>query len=215
MAFALLNLYMTAYLRKCWTNWAIPLPPYITERLADKARYQTVYASHDGSAAAPTAGLHFTEDLLERLRKKGVNIATITLHVGLGTFRPIKSDDILAHKMHTERYVIDSANADIISSTREKGGKIICVGTTSVRTLEACMRNNGRILATDSTTDIFIYPGYEFKVADAIITNFHLPESTMALVAAFAGTDNVMKAYEEAVRNRYRFFSFGDCMAII
>ncbi|MBR1738636.1 MAG: tRNA preQ1(34) S-adenosylmethionine ribosyltransferase-isomerase QueA [Firmicutes bacterium] len=193
----------------------MPLPPYITEKLEDKTRYQTVYAKYDGSAAAPTAGLHFTKELLEELREKGVNIACVTLHVGLGTFRPVKCDEITEHQMHSEYFNIESEQAKIINDTKKNGGKIIAVGTTSTRTLESAADENGYIEAKNGQTDIFIYPGYKFKVIDSLITNFHLPESTLImLVSALAGKDNVMKAYREAVEERYRFFSFGDAMFI-
>ena len=185
----------------------MPLPPYITHQLEDKNRYQTVYAKHTGSAAAPTAGLHFTEELLEEIAKKNVKIARVTLHVGLGTFRPVKVDNILEHHMHSEFYQIDEA--------KEQGHRVICVGTTSCRTVESAADENGRLQATSGWTDIFIYPGYQFKILDCLITNFHLPESTLImLVSALAGRENVLAAYEEAVRERYRFFSFGDAMFI-
>lgn len=193
----------------------MPLPPYITEKLEDKNRYQTVYAKNDGSAAAPTAGLHFTEELLGEIKQKGVKIAKLTLHVGLGTFRPVKEDDILDHKMHSEYYFIDKENAELINSTREKGGRIITVGTTSTRTLESIADDSGHIEAGSGWTDIFIYPGYRFKIVDNLITNFHLPESTLImLVSALAGRENVLNAYKCAVENKYRFFSFGDAMFI-
>lgn len=193
----------------------MPLPPYIKEKLEDKNRYQTVYAKNDGSAAAPTAGLHFTNELLGKLKEKGVNIATLTLHVGLGTFRPVKVDDILEHKMHSEYYNLEQAQADIINNTKRNGGRIIAVGTTSSRTLESIADENGYVTAKSGWTDIFIYPGYKFKVVDNLITNFHLPESTLImLVSALAGRENVLKAYEEAVKEKYRFFSFGDAMFI-
>jgi S-adenosylmethionine:tRNA ribosyltransferase-isomerase len=193
----------------------MPLPPYITEKLEDKNRYQTVYAKNDGSAAAPTAGLHFTDELLSELKEKGVKIARLTLHVGLGTFRPVKEDDILDHKMHSEYYFIDEENAELINSTRKNGGKIITVGTTSTRTLESIAKEDGTVEACSGWTDIFIYPGYKFKVVDNLITNFHLPESTLImLVSALAGKDNVLAAYKCAVENKYRFFSFGDAMYI-
>jgi S-adenosylmethionine:tRNA ribosyltransferase-isomerase len=193
----------------------MPLPPYITEKLEDKNRYQTVYAKNDGSAAAPTAGLHFTDELLSELKDKGVKIARLTLHVGLGTFRPVKEDDILDHKMHSEYYFIDEENAQLINDTRKNGGRIITVGTTSTRTLESIAKDDGTIEASSGWTDIFIYPGYKFKVVDNLITNFHLPESTLImLVSALAGKDNVLAAYKCAVENRYRFFSFGDAMFI-
>jgi S-adenosylmethionine:tRNA ribosyltransferase-isomerase len=193
----------------------MPLPPYITEKLEDKNRYQTVYAKNDGSAAAPTAGLHFTDELLSELKDKGVKIARLTLHVGLGTFRPVKEDDILDHKMHSEYYFIDEENAKLINDTRKNGGRIITVGTTSTRTLESIAKDDGTIEASSGWTDIFIYPGYKFKVVDNLITNFHLPESTLImLVSALAGKDNVLAAYKCAVENKYRFFSFGDAMYI-
>lgn len=194
----------------------MPLPPYITEKLQDKERYQTVYSRELGSAAAPTAGLHFTQELLERVRAKGVDIAYVTLHVGLGTFRPVKVDDVTKHKMHSEHYEVPQATADIIKRTKERGGRVISVGTTSCRTLESVAKEHGEVVACEGWTDIFIYPPYEFKVLDGLITNFHLPESTLImLVSAFAGYDNVMNAYKEAVEQRYRFFSFGDAMFII
>ena len=193
----------------------MPLPPYIHEKLEDKNRYQTVYAKNEGSAAAPTAGLHFTPELMDQLKNKGVNIARLTLHVGLGTFRPVKEDDIMDHKMHSEFYMIDKENADLINSTREKGGRIITVGTTSTRTLESIADENGHIEACSGWTDIFIYPGYKFKIVDNLITNFHLPESTLImLVSALAGRENVLNAYKKAVEEKYRFFSFGDAMFI-
>lgn len=193
----------------------MPLPPYITHQLEDKNRYQTVYAKHTGSAAAPTAGLHFTEELLEEIAKKNVKIARVTLHVGLGTFRPVKVDNILEHHMHSEFYQIDEEAAQKINETKEQGHRVICVGTTSCRTVESAADENGRLQATSGWTDIFIYPGYTFKVLDCLITNFHLPESTLImLVSALAGRENVLSAYEEAVRERYRFFSFGDAMFI-
>lgn len=193
----------------------MPLPPYITEKLEDKNRYQTVYAKNDGSAAAPTAGLHFTEELLGEIKQKGVKMAKLTLHVGLGTFRPVKEDDILDHKMHSEYYFIDKENAELINSTRENGGRIITVGTTSTRTLESIADDSGHIEAGSGWTDIFIYPGYRFKIVDNLITNFHLPESTLImLVSALAGRENVLNAYKCAVENKYRFFSFGDAMFI-
>lgn len=193
----------------------MPLPPYITEKLEDKNRYQTVYAKNEGSAAAPTAGLHFTRELLEELKAEGVNVAKLTLHVGLGTFRPVKEDDILDHKMHSEYYCIDEENAECINNTRQNGGRIITVGTTSTRTLESIADENGHIKACSGWTDIFIYPGYKFKVVDNLITNFHLPESTLImLVSALAGKENVLNAYKIAVEEKYRFFSFGDAMFI-
>lgn len=193
----------------------MPLPPYIHEKLKDKNRYQTVYAKYEGSAAAPTAGLHFTEELLSEIRAQGTEIAEITLHVGLGTFRPVKTDEIEAHEMHSEYYKIDVEAADAINRAKEKGGRVIAVGTTSIRTLESCMQKNGRICPDTDNTHIFIYPGYEFKIIDAIVTNFHLPESTLImLVSAFYGKDAILRAYEHAVKERYRFFSFGDAMFI-
>ena len=193
----------------------MPLPPYITHELKDKNRYQTVYAKYEGSAAAPTAGLHFTEELLEKIEKKGVKIARVTLHVGLGTFRPVKVDDVTKHHMHTEFYQVTEEAADIINSTKRDGGRIICVGTTSCRTIESASDDLGVVHAGEGDTDIFIYPGYKFKVLDCLITNFHLPESTLLmLVSALAGKDNIMAAYKEAVDMRYRFFSFGDAMFI-
>lgn len=193
----------------------MPLPPYIKEKLTDKERYQTVYSKIDGSAAAPTAGLHFTEELLEKIKDMGVNTAYLTLHVGLGTFRPVSVENVEEHVMHSERYEINEETADLINRTRENGGRIIAVGTTSVRTLETAADDDGRLKAESGNTDIFIYPGYKFKAVDALITNFHLPESTLLmLVSAFAGKDKVFKAYEEAVKEKYRFFSFGDAMFI-
>ena len=194
----------------------MPLPPYITHKLEDKNRYQTVYARHNGSAAAPTAGLHFTEELLKEIEKMGVGIARVTLHVGLGTFRPVKVDNILEHHMHSEFYMIDEAAAHMINETKARGGKIISVGTTSTRTLETAARPDGTIGACSGWTDIFIYPGYEFKVVDSLITNFHLPESTLLmLVSAFSSREFILDAYREAVEERYRFFSFGDAMMLI
>lgn len=193
----------------------MPLPPYITHELKDKNRYQTVYAKYDGSAAAPTAGLHFTKELLARLKEKGVRIAEITLHVGLGTFRPVKTKTVEAHEMHSEYYEISEEAAEIVNSTRASGGRIIAVGTTSVRTLESAAAEDGTLSACSGWTEIFIYPGYRFKVIDGLITNFHLPKSTLImLVSAFAGTEHVLAAYREAVKERYRFFSFGDAMFI-
>ena len=189
----------------------MPLPPYITHKLQDKNRYQTVYAKYDGSAAAPTAGLHFTRELLDQIEKKGVKLAYITLHVGLGTFRPVKADDISEHHMHSEYYQITKEAAETINETKENGGRIICVGTTSCRTIESAADENGRLTECCGNTEIFIYPGYQFKVLDCLITNFHLPESTLVmLVSALAGREHVLCAYEEAVREKYRFFSFGD-----
>lgn len=193
----------------------MPLPPYITERLEDKSRYQTVYANREGSAAAPTAGLHFTEELLAKIQAKGIKIARVMLHVGLGTFRPVKVDNINDHVMHTEFFSVSEESADIINSARAAGGRIICVGTTSCRTLESAADENGQVRAISGDTGIFIYPGYKFKAVDALITNFHLPESTLLmLVSAFYDKENVMKAYKTAVEERYRFFSFGDAMLI-
>lgn len=193
----------------------MPLPPYITHALKDKNRYQTVYAKNEGSAAAPTAGLHFTNDLLKSIEEKGIHIARVTLHVGLGTFRPVKVDRIEEHHMHTEFYCIDDSEAEKINNARRNGGRIIAVGTTSCRTLESAATEDGYIPASSGDTDIFIYPGYRFKAVDCLITNFHLPESTLVmLVSALAGKDIIMNAYNEAVENRYRFFSFGDAMFI-
>ncbi len=193
----------------------MPLPPYITHRLEDKNRYQTVYAKHDGSAAAPTAGLHFTPELLEVIKGKGVKVAEVTLHVGLGTFRPVKVENILEHHMHSEFYMVEEEQAAMINETKKNGGRVICVGTTSCRTIESATGEDGILRAGSGWTEIFIYPGYKFKILDALITNFHLPESTLLmLISALAGRDNVMAAYEEAVKERYRFFSFGDAMFI-
>ncbi len=193
----------------------MPLPPYITHELKDKNRYQTVYAKHDGSAAAPTAGLHFTPELMEAIREKGVAIAEVTLHVGLGTFRPVKVDDVKAHHMHSEFYRISAETAELINERRKNGGRIIAVGTTSTRTLETAAAPDGSLRECSGWTDIFIYPGYRFKAVDALITNFHLPESTLVmLVSALAGKEHIMAAYEEAVKEQYRFFSFGDAMFI-
>ncbi len=193
----------------------MPLPPYITHQLKDKNRYQTVYAKYDGSAAAPTAGLHFTPELLEQIRQMGVSIAEVTLHVGLGTFRPVKETDVLKHHMHSEFFQITKEAADLINQTKENGGRIISVGTTSTRTLESAADEHGHLIEKSGWTDIFIYPGYQFKVIDGLITNFHLPESTLVmLVSALAGREHVLAAYEEAVREKYRFFSFGDAMFI-
>ena len=193
----------------------MPLPPYIHEKLKDKDRYQTVYAKNVGSAAAPTAGLHFTKDLLEKIKSKGVNIAYITLHVGLGTFRPVNVEDVTKHKMHSEYYVMSAEVADLLNKTKEEGHKIISVGTTSTRTLETIASLYGKFKECSGWTDIFIYPGYEFKGIDYLITNFHLPKSTLVmLVSALAGKDNIMKAYNEAIEKKYRFFSFGDSMLI-
>ena len=194
----------------------MPLPPYITHQLEDKNRYQTVYAKYDGSAAAPTAGLHFTPELLEEIREMGIHIAEVTLHVGLGTFRPVKVENVLEHHMHSEFYQIDEKAADIINQTKKNGGRVICVGTTSCRTIESAAAADGTIKAGSGWTEIFIYPGYRFKVLDCLITNFHLPESTLLmLVSALAGRENIMHAYEEAVKEKYRFFSFGDAMIIL
>ena len=193
----------------------MPLPPYITHKLQDKGRYQTVYAKHEGSAAAPTAGLHFTKELLEQIKEKGVNIAHVTLHVGLGTFRPVKVDDVEKHHMHSEFYVVEEDQAKLINDTKKAGKKVIAVGTTSCRTLESATDENGILQAKSGWTEIFIYPGYQFKMIDELITNFHLPESTLLmLVSALAGKENIMHAYEEAVKEKYRFFSFGDAMYI-
>ena len=194
----------------------MPLPPYITHKLEDKEMYQTVYAKFDGSAAAPTAGLHFTKELLNKIEEKGIKIASITLHVGLGTFRPVKVDDVNNHHMHTEWYEVNAEAADIINETKRNGGRVICVGTTSCRTIESVADENGYMKAKTGETDIFIYPGYKFKIMDGLITNFHLPESTLVmLVSAFAGKENVLSAYETAVKEKYRFFSFGDAMILI
>lgn len=194
----------------------MPLPPYITEKLEDKERYQTVYSKNAGSAAAPTAGLHFTDELLDELKAKGVKIAFLTLHVGLGTFRPVKVNDITTHKMHSEFFQIDQEACDAINETKKAGKKIICVGTTSTRTLESVADDNGFMSAKSGWTDIFIYPGYKFKIVDKLITNFHLPESTLLmLVSAIYDREHILKAYSEAVKNSYRFFSFGDAMLIV
>ena len=194
----------------------MPLPPYITHTLKDKNRYQTVYAKYEGSAAAPTAGLHFTEELFQKLEEKGVLVANVTLHVGLGTFRPVKVDDVSKHHMHTEFYQVTKEEADKINKAKQAGGRIVCVGTTSCRTIESAADENGVLKPGQGDTDIFIYPGFEFKCMDGLITNFHLPESTLImLVSAFAGYDNVMNAYNTAVKERYRFFSFGDAMLIL
>lgn len=193
----------------------MPLPPYIHEKLEDKERYQTVYSKHEGSAAAPTAGLHFTTELLEKIKEKGIKIAYVTLHVGLGTFRPVKVEDVLAHEMHSEFYQITQENADIINETKKAGGRVISVGTTSTRTVESNADENGILTARSGWTNIFIYPGYTFKCIDALITNFHLPESTLImLVSALAGKEHTLVAYNEAVKEGYRFFSFGDAMFI-
>lgn len=193
----------------------MPLPPYITHQLQDKNRYQTVYAKHDGSAAAPTAGLHFTKELLQQIEEMGVAIAHVTLHVGLGTFRPVKVDDILDHHMHSEFYMVEEDQAKKINDAKAAGGRIICVGTTSCRTIESATGEDGILRAGSGWTEIFIYPGYRFKILDALITNFHLPESTLVmLVSALAGREQVLHAYQEAIGQRYRFFSFGDAMLI-
>lgn len=193
----------------------MPLPPYITHKLTDKNRYQTVYAKYEGSAAAPTAGLHFTNELLDRVQDKGIRIAYVTLHVGLGTFRPVKEDNLQNHHMHSEFYQVTQEAADIINSTKQSGGKVVCVGTTSCRTIESAANEQGKVIAGSDDTEIFIYPGYRFKVLDNLITNFHLPESTLImLVSALAGRENVLNAYKSAVQERYRFFSFGDAMYI-
>ncbi len=194
----------------------MPLPPYITHKLQDKGRYQTVYAKYEGSAAAPTAGLHFTQELLEQVRHKGVEVVFVTLHVGLGTFRPVKEENVLDHHMHTEAYQVSPEAADRINAVKAAGGRIFCVGTTSCRTIESAADESGMVQPGSGDTDIFIYPGYRFKVLDGLITNFHLPESTLVmLVSALAGREQVLRAYAEAVRERYRFFSFGDAMLII
>ena len=194
----------------------MPLPPYITHELKDRERYQTVYAKHDGSAAAPTAGLHFTRELLNEIEAMGVKIAHVTLHVGLGTFRPVKTEDILDHHMHSEFYMVDQEEADKINRTKAEGGRVICVGTTSCRTIESAASEEGTVCAGSGWTDIFIYPGYQFKILDGLVTNFHLPESTLVmLVSALAGRERVLGAYREAIRERYRFFSFGDAMLIL
>ena len=194
----------------------MPLPPYITEKLEDKDRYQTVYAAEPGSAAAPTAGLHFTEELLERIAQKGIKIVNVTLHVGLGTFRPVKVDNIEDHQMHSEYYILEATQAKIINTARVNGKRVFAVGTTSVRTLESCVDDNGTLHANSGYTSIFIYPGYTFKAIDGLITNFHLPESTLVmLVSALAGRENTLNAYNQAVAKRYRFFSFGDAMLIL
>lgn len=194
----------------------VPLPPYIKEKLDDDDRYQTVYSKDKGSAAAPTAGLHFTKELLEKIKDKGINICYVTLHVGLGTFRPVKEDDISNHKMHSEFFIISEETAKIINDTKKRGKDIFAVGTTTVRTLESCYQKYGDIRPVSMNTDIFIYPGFEFKVIDHLITNFHLPKSTLLmLISAFYNKDDILKAYEEAIKERYRFFSFGDAMLII
>ena len=194
----------------------MPLPPYIKAELQDQERYQTVYSKSVGSAAAPTAGLHFTNDLLEKIRAKGVKTAFVTLHVGLGTFRPVKAENIMEHHMHSELCMISNETAELLNETKKSGGRVICVGTTSCRTLESLVNEDGTFEEKSKWTEIFIYPGYTFKAMDGLITNFHLPESTLVmLVSAFAGRDHVLSAYEEAVRERYRFFSFGDAMTIL
>ena len=193
----------------------MPLPPYIHEKLADRDRYQTVYARHDGSAAAPTAGLHFNEEFLEEIKSKGVKLAFVTLHVGLGTFRPVKAEKITDHEMHKERYIVTGETAETINNTKKQGGKVVCVGTTSTRVLESIADENGFISACSGETGIFIYPGYKFRCLDSLITNFHLPKSTLImLVSALAGRENVLAAYNQAVEEKYRFFSFGDAMFI-
>ena len=194
----------------------MPLPPYITHKLQDKNRYQTVYAKNEGSAAAPTAGLHFTQELLKKVEEKGVKIAHVTLHVGLGTFRPVKVEDVTNHHMHSEFYMVEEEQAKLINDTKKNGGRVISVGTTSCRTLESATGEDGILRAGSGWTEIFIYPGYRFKMIDGLITNFHLPESTLLmLVSALAGKENIMSAYEVAVKERYRFFSFGDAMVIL
>lgn len=194
----------------------MPLPPYITHQLKDKDRYNTVYAENSGSAAAPTAGLHFTKELLKQVEDMGVKIAHVTLHVGLGTFRPVKVEHVQDHHMHSEFYVVEESEAKKVNDTKEAGGRVICVGTTSCRTVESAADENGRLKAGTGWTDIFIYPGYQFKILDGLITNFHLPESTLVmLVSALAGREHILAAYEEAIRERYRFFSFGDAMFIL
>ena len=193
----------------------MPLPPYITERLEERERYQTVYSKHNGSAAAPTAGLHFTDELLNNIREKGVDIAFVTLHVGLGTFRPVKVDNVLEHEMHSEYYMVDKEAADKINKAKSNGNRVICVGTTSCRTVESASDENGVIKESSGWTNIFIYPGYKFKIVDRLITNFHLPESTLImLVSALSSKENVLNAYNTAVENKYRFFSFGDAMIV-
>lgn len=193
----------------------MPLPPYITHQLKDKNRYQTVYAAHEGSAAAPTAGLHFTEELLKEIEDKGIRIAHVTLHVGLGTFRPVKVDNVLEHHMHSEFYIVEEEEAKKVNEAKKNGGRIICVGTTSCRTLESAAGEEGLLRAGSGWTEIFIYPGYQFKILDCLITNFHLPESTLVmLVSALAGREHILNAYEAAIKERYRFFSFGDAMFI-
>ena len=193
----------------------MPLPPYIKERLKEKDRYQTVYAKYDGSAAAPTAGLHFTEELLEKIKEKGIEIANVTLHVGIGTFRPVKEENVEEHEMHTEHYYIKKEDAEKINKAKKEGGRVIAVGTTSCRVLESVADENGLVKEIEGDTGIYIYPGYKFKCIDALITNFHLPESTLLmLVSALAGREYILKAYKEAVNEKYRFFSFGDAMFI-
>lgn len=194
----------------------MPLPPYITHKLKDKNRYQTVYAKYEGSAAAPTAGLHFTKELLKQIEDQGIKVVYVTLHVGLGTFRPVKEENVLDHHMHSEWYQVTPEAANTINETKKNGGRVICVGTTSCRTIESAADENGYVRAESRDTQIFIYPGYQFKVLDGLITNFHLPESTLVmLVSALAGREHVLAAYEEAIRERYRFFSFGDAMIIL
>lgn len=194
---------------------SMPLPPYITETLDEKERYQTVYSKHNGSAAAPTAGLHFTNELLQEIKEKGVDIAFVTLHVGLGTFRPVKVDDVLSHEMHSEYYSVEKEEAEKINNAKKNGKNVICVGTTSCRTVESVSDENGFVKESSGWTNIFIYPGYNFKTVNKLITNFHLPESTLImLVSALSGKENTLNAYEEAIKNNYRFFSFGDCMII-
>lgn len=194
----------------------MPLPPYITHKLKDKERYQTVYAKHEGSAAAPTAGLHFTREMLQELEAAGVHIVYVTLHVGLGTFRPVKTENILEHTMHSEYFSIEEESAALINQTKAQGGRIVCVGTTSCRTVESAADEEGRVRAGSGWTDIFIYPGYSFKVLDCLVTNFHLPESTLVmLVSALAGKEKILYAYNEAIQEKYRFFSFGDAMLIM
>ena len=193
----------------------MPLPPYIKTKLKDRERYQTIYAKYNGSVAAPTAGLHFTSELLHQIKDKGINIASLTLHIGLGTFRPVKAENVFEHKMHSEYFSLDNKNAQLIKKKKKDGKKIICVGTTSCRTLESCANEKGFVDAKSGWTDIFIYPGYKFKIVDSLITNFHLPESTLImLVSALCGKENIMNAYEKAVKSKYRFFSFGDAMFI-
>ena len=203
-------------MKKYWISWVrCPCLLILPHKLQDKERYQTVYAKNEGSAAAPTAGLHFTKELLQQIQDMGVNIAHVTLHVGLGTFRPVKVDDVEKHHMHSEFYVVEEEQAKLINDTKKNGGRVISVGTTSCRTLESATDENGMLQAKSGWTEIFIYPGYQFKMIDALITNFHLPESTLLmLVSALAGKDHIMAAYEEAVKERYRFFSFGDAMLI-